>query len=173
MYAVVGCDACDALWLVADPGAAETATCAGCGRTHRTDRLRRLFESEDRESAVEARAAMLARRSDAGEAFDAVPSGLDLERAAESAGVGDEEYLARSGVDPEAVAAAGEDRSAGATDRAGIVREAVDRLDAPAEADVVAYAADRGVPEAAARDLLARLVREGEVVREGDAYRPI
>ncbi|MFB6282083.1 MAG: DUF5817 domain-containing protein [Haloferacaceae archaeon] len=173
MYAVVGCDACDALWLVADPDGAETATCPGCGKTHRTARLRRLFESEERAAAAEARAAMLARRSDAEAAFEAVPSGADLERAAESAGIDDGEYLAGSGVDPEAVAAAGADRSGGATDRAGVVREAVARLDAPTEADVVAYAADRGVPEAAARDLLARLVRRGEAVREGETYRPV
>lgn len=174
MYAVVGCDACDALWLVADPADAETATCPGCGATHRTDRLRRLFESEDRAAASEARATMLARRSDAGEAFEAVPSGADLKRAAEAAGVDDREYLARQGIDPEAAAAAGGDGGAdGATDRAGIVREAVERLDAPTEAEVVAYAADRGVPEAAARDLLARLVRRGEAVATDGAYRPV
>ncbi|MFB6302025.1 MAG: DUF5817 domain-containing protein [Haloferacaceae archaeon] len=174
MYAVVGCDACDALWLVADPGDAETATCSGCGKTHRTDRLRRLFESEDRATAREARATMLARRQGAGEAFESVPAGADLERAAESAGVDDDEYLARRGVDPEAVAAADEDvRSDVATDRAGVVREAVERLDAPTEADVVAYAAERGVPEAAARDLLARLVRRGEAVESDGTYRPL
>lgn len=174
MYAVVGCGACDALWLVADPGDAETTTCPGCNRTHRTDRLRRLFESEDRAAASEARATMLARRGDAEGAFEAVPSGADLERAAEAAGVDDREYLARRGVDPEAAAAAGETaRSEGATDRAGVVREAVERLDAPTEADVVAYATDRGVPADAVRDLLSRLVRRGEVVEEADAYRAL
>jgi hypothetical protein len=173
MYAVVGCDACDALWLVADPGDAETATCAGCGKTHRADRLRRLFESEDRATAVEARATMLARRRGDGAAFEAVPSGADLERAAEAAGVDDDEYLARQGVDPASVAAADADPSGGATDRAGVVREAVERLDAPTEAEVVEYAADRGVPEDAARDLLARLVRRGEAVETDGAYRPV
>ncbi|MFB6080541.1 MAG: DUF5817 domain-containing protein [Haloferacaceae archaeon] len=174
MYAVVGCTDCEALWLVADPGDAETATCPRCGRTHRTDRLRRLFESEDRATASEARATMLARRRGDGEAFEAVPSGRDLERAAEAAGIDDREYLDRSGVDPEAVAAAGEgDRSGDATDRAGIVREAVETLDAPTEADVVAYATDRGVPAEAARDLLSRLVRRGEAVETGGTYRPV
>jgi len=174
MYAVVGCGACDALWLVADPADAETATCPGCGKTHRTGRLRRLFESEDRGTAVEARATMLARRQGAGEDFEAVPSGTDLERAAADAGVDDREYLSRRGADPDAAAAAGEDDGeAGATDRAGVVREAVEGLDAPTEADVVAYATDRGVPEAAARDLLTRLVWEGEAVEENGTYRPV
>ena len=174
MYAVVGCTDCDALWLLADPGEAETATCPRCGRTHRTDRLRRLFESENRATASEARATMLARRRGDGEAFEAVPSGVDLERAADAAGIDDREYLARSGVDPEATAAAGEGPgSSRSTDRAEIVREAVATLDEPTEDEVVAYATDRDVPADAARDLLSRLVRRGEAVENGGVYRPV
>lgn len=173
MYAVVGCNACDALWLLADPADAETATCPRCGRTHRTDRLRHLFESEARATAREARATMLARRQGAGEAFDAVRE-TDLEREADDAGVDDREYLERRGVDPTAAAAAGDrPRGSGSGDRASVVRAAVETLDGPTEADVVGYATDRGVPEAAAHDLLERLVRRGEVVEAGDGYRSV
>ncbi|MFB6157118.1 MAG: DUF5817 domain-containing protein [Haloferacaceae archaeon] len=171
MYAVVGCNACDGLWLLADPGDAETATCPGCGKTHRTARLRRLFESEDRGTAREARATMLARRQGEGEAFDAVPSGADLKRAAADAGVDDDEYLERKGVDPASVAGAAEDGGGSAGDRASVVREAVATLDDPTEDAVVAYATDRGVPADAARGLLDRLVRRGEAIEDGGAYR--
>ncbi|MFB6304084.1 MAG: DUF5817 domain-containing protein [Haloferacaceae archaeon] len=171
MYAVVGCNACDGLWLLEDPAAAETATCPRCGKTHRTARLRRLFESEDRATAREARATMLARRQGAGEAFDAVPSGADLEREAAGAGVDDEEYLERKGVDPASVAEAGASSDSTGGDRASVVRSALADVDDPTEAAVVEYATDRGVPADAARDLLERLVRRGEAVENGGVYR--
>lgn len=172
MYAVVGCSDCAGLWVVENPRDQETATCARCGTRHRTASLRRLFEAEDRATAVEARGTMLARRAGEGAAFDAVPSGDDLERAAEAAGVDDEAYLAARGVDPEAAAAAGDRADSGSGgDRASVVREAVRTQDDPDEAAVASYATARGVPEDAARDLLARLVRRGEASVDDGAYR--
>ena len=173
VYAVVGCTDCDGLWILSDPEAAETARCPRCDRTHRTARLRHLFEAESRDVAREARATMLARRQGAGEAFDAVPSGAALERAAATAGVDDERYLEQKGLDPDAAAAAAEpDRDRGG-DRASVVRDALATLDEPTETDVVAYATDRGVPAEAARDLLVRLVEHGEATERDGGYRPL
>jgi hypothetical protein len=171
VYAVVGCTDCDGLWLLSEPETAETARCPRCGRTHRTARLRHLFEAEDRDVAREARAAMLARRQGAGEAFDDVPSGPALERAAADAGVDDERYLERKGVDPDAAAAAAERERERGGDRASVVRDALDAVEAPTEADVVAYATDRGVPAEAARELLVRLVERGAATERDGVYR--
>ncbi|GAB3326265.1 replication protein H [Haloplanus rallus] len=170
MYAVVGCSECRALWLLADPRSAETATCPRCRRRHRTADLKRLYTAEDRDAAREARASLLAERADAADAFEATPA------AGEDPGsvVDDREYLDAAGVDPEAVEAAGERAGAGDTgsrSRPEIVREAVRTLDTPDEGDVVAYAADRGVPADAASDLLDRLVRRGEASESGGTYR--
>jgi hypothetical protein len=171
MYAVVGCGDCRALWVLADPETAETATCPRCRTRHRTTSLRRFVETADREAAREARAAMLADRADAGEAFGATPSVAEMEEAVGEAVVDDEEYLDRQGIDPGAVAAAGEDERDGPTARPAVVRAALDDLDGPTEADVVDYATERGVPADAARDLLARLVRRGEATESGGTYR--
>ncbi|MFB6108253.1 MAG: DUF5817 domain-containing protein [Haloplanus sp.] len=171
MYAVVGCTSCGALWVLSDPDDAETAGCPRCRTRHRTDRLRRFYESTDREAAREARAAMLADRADATDAFAETPSVAEMETDADEAVVSDREYLEGAGLDADDVAAAG-DRSAPASrSRPELVRDALRTLDAPGEDDVVDYAADRGVPPEAARDLLDRLVRRGEVSESRGTYR--
>jgi hypothetical protein len=175
VYAVVGCTDCSALWVLADPRDQETATCPTCGGRHRTEKLRRLFESEGREAARTARARLLADRADELDAFEDVPTGRALEEASADAGVDESEYLSRRGVDPEAVAAAGEraekGRETGSGDRASVVREAVTTLDTPTADAVVAYATERDVPADAARDLLERLCRRGEATVSDGEYR--
>jgi len=169
MYAVVGCTDCQALWLLSDPGSAETATCPRCGRRHRTGKLKRLFTAEDRETAREARASMLADAADATALFESVPSDAE----ADAPVVDDDEYLDAAGIDADAVAAAGErsDRRSRSRSRPDVVRDALRELEAPDESDVVAYAAEHGVPEEAAADLLDRLVRRGEATAHGGTYR--
>jgi hypothetical protein len=171
MYAVVGCSDCGALWLLADPDAAESATCPRCGRRHGTERLKRLFSAEDREAAREARASMLAAEADASDAFESTPSVAAMENDAADPVVDDREYLDAAGLDADAVAGAGEGSASGATARPDVVREAIRTADDPDEADVVAYATDRGVPADAAADLLERLVRRGEATESGGTYR--
>lgn len=171
MYAVVGCTDCHALWLLDAPDAAETATCPRCGRRHRTATLKRFVTAEDRETAREARAAMLADAADATDAFESTPSVAEMEADVGEAVIDDEEYLDAAGLDADAVAAAGERADRGSGSRPEIVRDALRTLDAPDEAAVVSYAADRGVPADAATDLLDRLVRRGEVTEHGGTYR--
>ena len=175
VYAVVGCSDCSGLWIVENPRAQETATCARCGARPRTEALRRLFEADDRETAVEARGTMLARRAGEGESFGAVEAD---DAAAAAAGLDDDEFLAASGLDPDEVAAAGDraergSGSAGSGDRASVVRAALDELDEPSADEAASYAAERGVPADAARDLLDRLYERGELRRVGDGYRPL
>jgi hypothetical protein len=176
MYAVVGCNGCGNLWLVRDPRASETARCSRCEKTHRTAKLKRLFESEDRDAAREARAALLAKKRGDSEAFAAIDHVADLERAVEDAGVDDREYLEGSGLDADAVFEAGSraEGSAGSTrSREEIVRDAVEEAAEPTEERIVAYAADRGVPADAARDLLEKLTRRGELSESRGRYRTL
>jgi hypothetical protein len=173
MYAVVGCTDCHACWLLSDPDANETAACPRCGRRHRTGKLRRLFTATDRERAREARASILADAADATDRFESMPSVAEMDAEADAPVVDDDEYLDAAGVDADAVAAAAErsDRNARRRSRPEIVRDALRKLDDPDEGDVVTYAADNGVPEDAAADLLARLVRRGEATDAGGTYR--
>jgi hypothetical protein len=171
MYAVVGCTDCGSLWLLSDPEGTETATCPGCGRRHRTDRLRRLYRSEDREDARQARAAMLADRADASEAFESLSSVAEMERDVEGfAAVTDRDYLQSGGVDPDEVAAVDAD-DGGSRDRATVVRDAVRAADPATEDAVVERATEDGVPASAARDLLDRLRRRGEVTESDGRLR--
>ena len=97
-----------------------------------------------------------------------------MDRRTESAGVDDETYLEASGVDSDAVAAAGdrtERGSGGGTSRKTTVRQALRALSEPTEADVVAYAEERDVPADYTRRALAKLVRAGEVSESGGSYR--
>ena len=176
MYAVVGCTDCDHLWILKDPRAAETATCPRCGRTYQTKKLRRFVEDENREAARQGRAALLAKRSGNSEAFAETAHVAEMEREIDERGVDDREYLEGSGLDADAVEAAGERAERGATagsagSRIDVVRAALREEDAPTAADVASYAEERGVPGEKAREILTRLVRRGEVTESGGAYR--
>lgn len=171
MYAVVGCTDCSALWVV--EGRPDTTSCPNCGKRHKFAKLKRFFGSDDADAARQARASMLADRSGHGDAFGDLDSFAAMEGDVDGAGVDDETYLEGSGLDSEAVAAAGERATgtAASPDRRERVRAAVRDCEEPTEERVVAAAADRGVPESAARSLLAKMVRAGEASESGGVYR--
>jgi len=172
MYAVVGCSDCGALWVVADRP--DTTRCPRCGTRHQFDTLQQFATSEDETVAREARAALLADRQGQSDAFADLDSMSEMAARIDDAGVDDETYLSESGVDAEAVEAAGERASGGAggsTSRRETVRAALRDLDDPTTEAVVTYAADRGVPADYTREALDRLVRAGEATRSGDTYR--
>jgi hypothetical protein len=175
MYAVVGCNSCGNVWLLSDPDDADSAQCSRCGKRHRTRKLRHLYRSDDREAAREVRAAILAEKRGEKASFDRLDSVAEMERRLDAAGIDDDDYLAGAGLDPDEVAAAG-DRAAGngrgeSRGRSEIVRDAVREGDRPDEETVVSYATEHGVPAEAARDLLERLVRRGEVSEHHGRYR--
>lgn len=173
MYVVVGCGECGGLWVVA--GQPETTGCPRCGTRHRFDRLKRLVETDDEDRARQARAALLAERSGHRDAFDDIGSFEALGDRIDDGGVADEEYLGAAGIDVEAVESAGEEagrgRGTGARSRRSVVVSALRDLDEPSEEAVVHYAAARGVPTEAARQLLERLVTSGEATVDRGRYR--
>ncbi|MFC6788006.1 DUF5817 domain-containing protein [Halobaculum halobium] len=172
MYAVVGCHSCGTYWLVADPRDQDSATCPRCDTRHRTDRLKRFYESEDRAAAAEARAKLLADKQGQSAAFERAGTVAELERELEEseAVVDDREYLERAGLDADEVAAAGADDAGESRSRDEVVRDAF-REGTATEADIVAYATDHGVPAEAARDILDRLTRRGEASESRGEYR--
>ncbi|SEL92275.1 DUF5817 domain-containing protein [Haloferax larsenii] len=177
MYAVVGCTDCANMWLLSDPDRSKTATCSRCGRRHQTKKLRRFFESEDRDAAREARAALLAKKHGDSEAFSQVAHVSELDRQVEESGVDDREYLEGSGLDADKVFDAGERAergrasSSGSTDRVTAIKNAIRAGDRPTEDEIVATATENGVPADKARDLLEKLRRRGEVSESGGRYR--
>jgi hypothetical protein len=172
MYAVVGCSDCSMLWVV--EGRPETSQCPRCGTRRAYAKRRQFVSTDDEDHAREVRASMLANRQDEGEAFADIDSFAEMDEYVDEAGVSDAEYLERSGVDADEVAAAGEDASANggdATSKQDIVREALRELDDPTEGDVVAYAGERGVPESYVERALRKLTRAGEVTENRGTYR--
>jgi len=170
MFRVVGCRECGALWIVADRP--ETTTCPRCETRRQLDRLHAFAETEDVATARQARAALLADRTGHGDAFEnldvAVAGQLDLDEGPRSSS------LEAAGLDPQAVAEAGERASAGparSPSRRETVLAALDELDQPTEAGVVEYAGTRGVPPEAVRELLERLTRTGAVSESDGRYR--
>ena len=100
MYSVVGCRECRALWIV--EGRPETTQCPRCRRRHQFSKLRAFAETDDADDAARVRSSMLAERADDGEFVD--PEAVDVD----GVGMDDVEYLSASGIDPDAVSAAGE-----------------------------------------------------------------
>lgn len=173
MYAVVGCSNCSALWVVADRP--DSSQCPRCGTRYRYDKLREFVTSEDEDHAREVRASMLANRSGQGEAFAELDAFDDLADDAMAAGMDDEEYLETAGVDPDAAAAAGnraaEGRGASGTSKRETVLAGLAALDRPTEAELVAYARERGVDAAYVRKSLEKLRRAGTVAETDGGYR--
>ncbi|MFB6176772.1 MAG: DUF5817 domain-containing protein [Halobaculum sp.] len=171
MYAVVGCTDCGGYWLLTDPESQDSANCPTCGKSHRTEKLRRFYEAADRSAAVQARSKLLADKRDESEQFAELADAGTMERAIEDGetGVDEREYLERSGLDADEVAAAGDVSGGGSRSRDEIVREAVESADD--RASIISYATDHGVPESAAEDLLDKLRRRGEVTEAGGSYR--
>ena len=167
MYAVVGCDECEALWIV--EGRPETSGCPRCGRTRAHEKRRQFISTDDEDHAREVRASMLAARQGHGDAFAELDSFAELETQLESAGIDDETYLSASGLDPERVAAAGTDDTTTPSRRA-VVREAIATLEAPTEDAVCAYAAERDVSASYTERALTKLVRAGEATKTQGVY---
>jgi len=172
MYAVVGCSDCEALWVI--EGRPETTQCPRCGRRHKAKARKRFVETDDEDHAREVRASMLAARAGDGDAFAELDSFAELERRVGDDAVDEAAFLAAHGVDPDAVAAAGERAergSGGGSSRREVVLAAVREQDTPDEAAVVAYAAERGVDADYVRTALEKLRRAGELTREDGGYR--
>ena len=167
MYRVVGCRNCQSLWTV--EGRPETTQCPRCRTRHRFKKLRSFAETETSAAAARVRSAMLAERADDGEFVD--PSEIDVE----AVGMDDVEFLAASGVDPDAVAAA-EERTEGSVQsrsRKQVVLDGLEELDGPTRADVVEYAVAAGVEESFAERVLEKLHRAGEITRTDGRYRKL
>lgn len=175
MYAVVGCSDCEALWVV--EGRPETTSCPRCGTRHRHKKLKKFVTCDTASEAKDARSRLLARRG----GHEAVAAALDgFERLGEDAmasGMSDEEFLAASGLDTEAVAEAGERAEGGdggSLGREAAVRAALRELEAPTADEVRAYAAEHGVPADYVDRFLSKLERAGEVTRTSDGgYRSL
>lgn len=169
MYAVVGCTECQSLWVIEVGG--DSATCPRCSKRHRTDRLRHFAETEEADDAREARAALVANRRDAG---DTAPSFGDLEASIGEDVIDDEMQLEAAGIDPDAVAEAGERAAGGQGDsrsRKEVVLDAIDAHDEPTAKEIRTYAEEHGVPDEYVDRALTKFERRGEVVQTAEGYR--
>jgi len=172
MYAVVGCSECSALWVT--EGRPETTQCPRCGTRRKHAKRRKFVETDDEAHAREVRASMLANRQGQGDAFAELDSYAEMEGQLDDAGVDDETYLEASGIDADAVSAAGDRAERGATsgsNRKETVLAAVRDLDEPTEDAVVSYAEERGVPASYTERALTKLVRAGELSESRGRYR--
>jgi hypothetical protein len=173
MYAVVGCSDCEALWVV--EGRPETTSCPRCGTRHRHKKLKKFATCDTAGAAKDARSRLVAKRG----GHDAADlDGFErLGEAAMDAGMSDDEFLAASGLDADAVAAAGERAEGGGSgslSREDAVRAALRDLETPTAAEVEAYAAEHGVPADYVERCLSKLARAGEVTRTADGgYRSL
>ena len=169
MYAVVGCTECGTYWLLTDPRESDSATCPKCGRRHQTQKLNRFYETDDREAAREARAALLAKKHGDSAAFDDVAHVSELEERVEESGMSERDYLEQSGIDADEVQDAGDTSQEPSRSRDEKVRDAV--REGGTEVEIIERAVEDGVPRDAAEKLLEKLRRQGEVIQSGGELR--
>lgn len=167
MYSVVGCSSCRALWVV--DGRPDTTRCPRCRTRHDFDSLKTFAEAQTSDAAARARSARLAERADAGEFVD--PGDVDPD----AVGMTDEGFLEASGLDADAVAAAGDRADSGARSRTRrqVVLDALADLEEPTDPTIRAYAAEHGVDEAYVDRVLVKLQQAGEVTETDGVYRPL
>ena len=172
MYAVVGCSECSNLWII--EGRSETTQCPRCGSRRAYEKRKKFVETDDASHARDVRASMLASRQGESEAFAKLDSYDALEDEVADGVVGDEAYLEESGLDVDAVTAAGERDPRGPT-RSGskreIVEAALEELDRPTEDEVIDYASERGVSPGDVETVLEKLTRRGVVSESRGRYR--
>ncbi|MFC3477341.1 DUF5817 domain-containing protein [Halobacterium litoreum] len=171
MYAVVGCSDCSALWIV--EGRPDTTGCPRCETRHQFGNLKQFVTTEDEDHAREVRASMLANRSGHGDAFAEVESFAELDDYVDDAGMTDDEYLDRSGVDTDEVEGVTErvSRSSRSLGKREAVETALRELDEPSEREVKAFAAEHDVGEAYVERTLEKFVRAGKLTATADGYR--
>ncbi|WP_266078427.1 DUF5817 domain-containing protein [Haladaptatus caseinilyticus] len=173
MYSVVGCTACSNLWIV--DGRPKTTQCSRCGTQRKFRKLKKFVETDDEDHAREVRASMLANRQGHGDAFAELDSFAEMESRVEHAGMDDDEFLDRSGIDTEEVSTV-EDRSRrgnSSTSKKQVVLNALSTLDRPEESEIVAYAGERGVSRDYVEKALEKLARRGEVSESRGRYRRV
>lgn len=172
MYAVVGCSECSNLWII--EGRSETTQCPRCGSRRTYERRKKFVETDDPDHAREVRASMLANRQGHGDAFAEVDHFADLEADVEDGVIDDEEYLEASGLDVDELEAAGERDPRGSSktgSKKEIVERALEDLERPTEAEVIAYASERGVSAGYVERALEKFLRRGEVSESRGRYR--
>ncbi len=172
MYSVVGCSACSNLWIV--DGRPETTQCSRCGKRRKFRKLKKFVETDDEDHAREVRASMLANRQGHGDAFAELDSFAEMDSQVEDAGMDDEEFLDRSGIDTEEVSAVGDrSRRSASKSKKQVVLDALTNLDSPDESDIVAYADERGVSREYVETALEKLARRGEISENSGRYRRV
>ncbi|WP_439027399.1 DUF5817 family protein [Haloarchaeobius sp. DT45] len=171
MYHVVGCSDCGALRII--DGRPETTQCGRCGKRRKFKKVRSFVKTDDLDHAREVRASMLANRQGEGEAFAQVDSFAELDDAVADGVIDDEGFLEASGLDVDEVSEAGDRASGGgrSMNRKETVEAALRELDRPTEDEVVAFAAEHGVPADYVEKALQKLVRRGEVSESRGRYR--
>lgn len=173
MYSVVGCNGCSNLWIV--EGRPKTTSCPRCGKQRQFRKLKKFVETDDEDHARELRASMLANRQGQGEAFAELDSFSALDEQADEAGMDDEEFLDRSGLNTEEVAAAGErtKRRGNKKSKKQVVLDALDVLEEPTEEEILDYASERRVSGEYVEKALVKLARRGEISESRGRYRRI
>ena len=170
MYSVVGCSACNNLWIV--DGRPETTQCSRCGKRRSFRKLKKFVETDDEDHAREVRASMLANQQGHGDAFAELGSFAEMDGQVEDAGMDDEEFLDRSGIDTDEVATAGEhSRRSGSKSKKQVLLDALANLDNPHEDEIVTYARERDISSEYVRKVLERLTRRGEISVSRGRYR--
>lgn len=171
MYTVVVCPNCRYCWIVQDRP--DRTNCRRCQKSHQFGNLRKFHKTEQlteaRHARTTVRAEVLGDTSD----FETAKEAGDLDVELDSV-VDETEYLEAQGIDVTELELVEERATSGSKSTRSeiqIVRDAISETTAPTETDVVRYANEHDVSEAAVQKILKKLKHDGAVIQTSDGFR--
>lgn len=161
LYTVVPCKNCDNVWIVS--GVPDRTTCTLCNDTHQFKKLKKLYQTDDREEAREARALKQAQVNGVEHVYKALLENGEFDQDVMDSVV-DEDYLRKKGIDPSIM----EDDGISASSPKEKIRNIIEELDEPTEEAVLKEAIERGISEGKAESLIDKMCMNAEAMRNRD-----
>lgn len=161
-YAVVGCSECEHLQIVQQKQQ-QTMQCRRCSKTHQFEALRKLYTTDSKAEAKHARALKLAERSGMYDQYrELLESGEVSDDVVDE--ISDEEFLARSGINPDLAR-----NKEGSPSTEDAVFEAIEALDSPTARAVVSYVElEYDAEKEAVTRVIERLRQSGDLAQNSD-----
>lgn len=159
-YTVVPCKNCDNIWIV--QGTPNETTCTLCNERYKFKKLKKLFQTNDKEKAREARALKQAEINGIDHIFKSLLEDGEFDKDVTKSVI-DKEYLRKKGINPSIVE---DDEKEDNKSKEGRIKDIIDKLDKPTDENIVKKAKEYGISEEKSKEIVDKMCRDGRAMRK-------